>query len=343
LFQKIIFTTYFFFCCSAITLSQNYSVSCIGFYNVENLFDIKDDKNVNDVDFTPNGKNLWNAERYQKKINDISEVIKKIGTDVSSDGLAILGLSEVENRGVLEDLIANKKISQKKYKIVHADSPDRRGIDVALIYQPSYFELTSSKSFELKLENDTSFRSRSQLLVSGNLLGERVHIIVAHWPSRSGGEKRSSPKRIAASKLGRSIIDSIQLAEPNAKVIYMGDLNDDPTNNSLTKHMLSNGNRKALKSKNMFNPMLEMYKKGIGSLAWRDTWNIFDQILLSPSLIKENVKGWKFYNAKVYNKQFLIQTDGPYKGYPFRTYAGGNYKGGYSDHFPVYIYLIKEQ
>ena len=343
LLQKIIFLFSCLFCLSNLAQAQEYSVSCIGFYNVENLFDVINDDKVNDIDFTPAGKNKWTSDRYQKKINNLSEVIEQIGTDVNPDGLAILGLSEVENRGVIEDLVVNPKISSKNYKIAHADSPDRRGIDVALIYQPKYFKLSSQKSFTLNLLTDTTFRTRSQLLVSGELLGERIHFIVAHWPSRSGGEKRSSPNRIAAAKLGRSIIDSIQLSEPNAKIIYMGDLNDDPTNTSLTKHMSSNGNSKRLNKKDMYNPMLNMYKKGIGSLAWRDTWNIFDQLLLSPSLIENEAKGLQFYSAKVFNKPFLIQADGAYKGYPLRTYAGGNYKGGYSDHFPVYLYLVKEQ
>ena len=338
--QKILLLLFFVFCQIQLK-SQNFVVSSIGYYNVENLFDTKDDKGVNDKDFTPFGKNSWNSIKYSNKIANISEVISKISIDVNPDGLAILGLSEVENKGVIEDLVSHANIIEKNYQIVHYDSPDKRGIDVALIYQKKYFNLQSSKNYVLNHPTDSSFRTRSQLLVSGDLLGERVHIIVAHWPSRSGGEKRSKPNRIAAANLGRSIIDSIQLAEPNAKIIYMGDLNDDPTNESLTKHLKSNGNLQKLKPSQMYNPMLDLYKKGIGSLAWRDTWNIFDQILFTPSLVK-NQKGFTFYKAKVFNSSFLIQKQGSYKGYPFRTFAGGNYIGGYSDHFPVYTFLIKQ-
>lgn len=341
--QKIYLLLCCIFCLPTFSIAQKYSVSGVGFYNVENLFDIVDNDNVNDIDFTPNGKNLWDKNKYEKKIDNISKVINQLGTEINPDGLAVLGLSEIENRGVIEDLVSHKNVSKSNYQIVHYDSPDRRGIDVALIYQPNYFKLSSSKNFILKLDSDTSFRTRSQLLVSGELQGERIHFIVAHWPSRSGGEKRSNPNRIAAAKLGRSIIDSIQKSEPNAKIIYMGDLNDDPTNESLTKYMLSNGKKNKLKKKELFNPMYEMYKKGIGSLAWRDTWNIFDQLLLTPSLINTNSKELQFYKAKVFNKPFLIQSGGSYKGYPLRTFAGGNYKGGFSDHFPVYLFLVKEQ
>lgn len=341
--QRICITFYCIFCSSIFVNAQNYLVSSIGFYNVENLFDTIDNDNVNDIDFTPLGKNLWDDKKYHKKVSDISYVISQIGTDINPDGLAILGLSEIENRVVIKDLVSHKNIVEKNYQIVHYDSPDRRGIDVALIFNPNYFTLSSSKNFVLNLESDTTFRTRSQLLVSGNLFGERIHFIVAHWPSRSGGEKRSNPNRVAAAKLGRSIIDSIQKSEPNANIIYMGDLNDDPSNESLTKYMLSNGIKNKLKKDELYNPMYEMYRKGIGSLAWRDTWNIFDQLLLSPSLANGNAKELKYYDCKVFNKPFLIQADGSYKGYPFRTFAGGNYKGGYSDHFPVYLYLLKEQ
>jgi hypothetical protein len=341
--QKILFILFSIFCFPSFIVAQNYLISGVGFYNVENLFDTKDDENVNDIDFTPQGKNLWNDSKFQKKIKNISKVIKEIGIDVNPDGLAIVGLSEIENRGVIEKLVSHENIAQRNYQIIHYDSPDRRGIDVALIYNPNYFKFKSSKNFKLKLESNPSFKTRSQLLVSGNLLGERIHFIIAHWPSRSGGEKRSNPNRIAAAKLGRSIIDSIQKSEPDAKIIYMGDLNDDPTNESLTKYMLSNGKKKKLANKDMFNPMYEMYKKGIGSLAWRDTWNIFDQLLLSPTLLNGNIKELQFYNSKVFRKPYLIQLDGNYKGYPLRTYAGGNYKGGFSDHLPVYLHLIKEQ
>ena len=123
----------------------------------------------------------------------------------------------------------------------------------------------------------------------------------------------------------------------------MGDLNDDPTNKSLTKHLGSVGEKKQLKIESMYNPMWNMYQKGVGSLAWRDTWNIFDQLLLSSPFINKSAKGLQFYQANVFNKPFLMQTDGVYKGYPLRTFAGGNYKGGFSDHFPVYLYLVKEQ
>ena len=180
-------------------------------------------------------------------------------------------------------------------------------------------------------------------MVSGYLHNERVHVIVTHWPSRSGGEKRSRPRRESAAKLGKMIVDSIQKVEPNAKIIYMGDLNDDPTDSSVKNYLKGNGKQEAVKENEMYNPWESYYKKGIGTLAYRDTWNLFDQILLSPALIDKDYTTYKLYKSVIFNKTYLINSSGQYKGYPFRTFAGGAYTGGYSDHFPVYVFLIKEK
>lgn len=321
---------------------KDYQVSCIGFYNVENLFDTLNTNGSKDFEFSPEGKNNWGTDNYWAKMDNLSRVISELGTEVTPDGAAILGVSEVENITVLEDLVINEKLKKQNYKIVHYDSPDHRGIDVALLYQPKYFEVLSSKTFSVTFPDDTSYTTRDQLLVTGNLKGEKIHVIVAHWPSRSGGQKRSEPRRMQASKVARSIVDSLLTDDANAKIFYMGDMNDDPINNSMTAGLLSTGKIKKAKNGMLFNPMTDLYKKGIGSLAWRDSWNLFDQIVVSEAMIDADLSDWSYYNVKVHNKPYMIQTEGSYKGYPKRSFNNG-WDNGFSDHFPVYLVLVKEK
>jgi hypothetical protein len=321
---------------------KTFKVACIGFYNLENLFDtILDPDLYNNVEFTPEGPNLWTSDRYHEKLEHMAFVISQIATDVTPDGPALLGVSEIENRRVLEDLVKEESIRDRNYQIVHYDSPDYRGVDVGLLYHPNYFEVTNSKSYMLRLE-DSTFRTRDQLIVSGWLDGEKIHVIVNHWPSRRGGEKKSRPKRNAAGDLSRHIVDSLLNMDRNAKILVMGDLNDDPINPSVLEHLRAKGDEKKLQEGDLFNPMYKMYKDGLGSLAYRDTWNLFDQIIISQGLLGKDFSNFKFYTARVFNKNFLTQKEGPFTGYPFRTFGGGVYLGGYSDHFPVYLFLIKE-
>ncbi len=270
-------------------------------------------------------------------------MLSELGTDVNPEGLACIGVCEIENKTVLEGLVKTEKLKSRNYQIVHYESPDRRGIDVGFLYNPKQFNLVSSQSYSLSKVGDKDFFTRDQLVVNGELNGELIHVIVAHWPSRSGGQKRSAPKRIAAGQLARSIIDSIQATNANAKILFMGDLNDDPTNASVKKHLNTVAKKENTQANQLFNPMEAFYKKGIGSLAYRDTWNLFDQIIVSPGLVDEDYSSYKYYRAKVYSKPYMKQTSGRYQGYPYRSYAGGSYAGGYSDHFPVYLFLIKEK
>jgi hypothetical protein len=316
---------------------------CIGFYNVENLFDTINDPNIRDDDFTPYGVNRWNSERYLEKIGNLSKVIAAMGQDMNPDGPAILGVAEVENRGVLEDLANHELLRERDYQVVHYTGPDARGVDVAFMYQPRYFRYISSKAYPTVIEGSPDFRTRDQLLLTGELLGERMHFIVAHWPSRRGGERRSRPLRIALADIARHIIDSIQVAEPDAKVFFMGDLNDNPTDISVRKHLRSKGTREGIKSSELFNPFETLFRRGIGSNAWRDSWSLFDQILFTPSLLGDDFSTWKYYKAEVFNAPFLRQASGRFQGYPFRSYGGGVYLGGYSDHFPTFVFLIREQ
>ncbi len=325
---------------------KEYVIACIGFYNLENLFDTIVDPDTNLIlreDFTPHGPKVWNSKRYAEKMDRLSEVISKMGTEVTPDGPAVLGVTEVENRSVLEDLVNTPKLKPRGYKVIHYDSPDKRGIDVGFLYQPKYFKPVSSRNIPLNFTDDPKHKTRDQLLVSGYLNGEMVHFVVTHWPSRRGGEKRSRPGRIAAAELGRKIIDSLRAKDPNAKVLYMGDLNDDPTDASVKKYMMAVGKQDEMGPKKLFNPMEDLYKKGVGTLAWRDTWNLFDQIILSSPLISKDYSSFRYYKVQIFNKKFLLNPKGNFKGYPFRTYVGTNYQGGYSDHFPVYVFLIKEK
>ncbi len=321
---------------------RQYKINCIAFYNLENLFDtIPNNSRGRDEEYTPEGKKVWGSKIYTEKLENMADVISKIGTEHSPKGPAILGVCEVENRSVLEDLVKMPKIADRNYKIVHFDSPDYRGIDVGLLYQGGIFELTSSRSVTLNFPDAPKYKTRDQLVVSGKLDGEMIHIIVNHWPSRSGGEKRSRPRRVSAGKLCRTIVDSIMTVDPKAKIIVMGDLNDDPSNKSVTKALKAKGKKKKLKEGDLFNTTWSLHKKGIGTLAYRDSWNLFDQLIISQQLLNDE-EGYKFYKTQIYNKKEICQKEGKYKGYPLRTHVGSTYMGGYSDHFPSYLFVIKE-
>ncbi len=319
------------------------AVAIVGFYNQENLFDTINDPNINDEEFLPNSANHWNTEKYMHKLANMSKVISRIGTDINPDGFAVLGVSEVENLRVMQDMANQPLLKKRHLGIVHYDSPDRRGIDVGLFYNPKYFKVLTTKSVRLHVPDKPGFRTRNQLVVSGLLLDDSVYIIVNHWPSRYGGEKRSRPLRNIAADLTRHISDSLLKLNPRAKIIVMGDLNDNPTNASVMKHMRAVPKNK-MKPGDFYNPMYRLFKEGIGSTAWRDTWSLFDQIFVSPALLGPVTlhSGLKFYKAFIFNKPFMQQKDGRYKGYPFRTFAGGTWLGGYSDHFPAYIVLVKQ-
>jgi len=321
---------------------KQFKVATIAFYNLENLFDTLDTPDKNDFEYTPEGLKKWDSKKYIAKQKNISEVISKIGVDLTKTAPAIIGVSEIENRKVLEDLVNTPALKKYNYKVIHYESPDRRGVDVGLLYQASMFEVTKTTSTTLKIEGMDDFRTRDQLVVSGLLDGEKIHVIVNHWPSRYGGEKRSKPLRNAAADLTRSLADSLMKIDENAKIIVMGDLNDDPNNESLTKHLVAKKDEKSTKQGELFNATYPLFQKGIGSLAYRDKWNLFDQIIVSYSLLGKDKSTFKLYKTLVFDKEFLKNQEGRYKGYPKRTHAGGVYKNGYSDHLPVYIYLIKE-
>lgn len=324
----------------SLAQSQNLQKISIGFYNLENLFDTIDTPEVEDSEYTPGAKKQWNSKKYYEKLDNMAKVLSEIAIDQTPEGLAIVGICEVENREVVEDLVNHPLLKARNYQIAHFNSPDKRGIDVALIYQPDLFELESSFPFPLKIEERLDFYSRDQLLVSGKLLGERVHILVNHWPSRSGGEERSMPLRNAAGDLSRSIANFIYSFDPEAKLIVMGDLNDDPNNASVLEHLKASGDKSLTKQGYFFNPFALIHNPdNFGSLEYRGKWNLFDQIVVSPALTTVKRKKWNFADAHVFNAAFITNQDGKYKGTPLRTYGGNTYLNGFSDHYPTYIIL----
>lgn len=326
--------------------SREFQIRTIAFYNIENLFDTENDPFTFDDDRTPTGADIWTQEKYSDKLSKIAKVLSQIGTDKAQLTPAIIGLCELENLQVLEDLIEQPQLKSSNYGIVHYDSPDRRGVDVALLYRQDVFVPLNSQSRRLMIfeaDNPTNrVYTRDQLVVSGLMDGELMHFIVNHWPSRSGGEAKSSYRRELAAGLNNKIIDSLRRIDNNAKIITMGDFNDDPTNKSIKKILRTKPKKETTEEDELFNPMEGMLKKGMGTLAFRDGWNLFDQILMSQPLVKGNYTDYKFYKAGIYNPEYLITPSGQFRGYPFRSYDYGGYTGGYSDHFPVYVYLIRE-
>ncbi len=323
--------------------NTNYFVAAIGFWNVENLYDTLNDQWKNDEDFTPVGAYAWTGIRYRQKIQNLSFAISQIAKETSPDGLALLGLCEIENRMVLEDLVNSPDLKLRNYQIVHLEGPDARGIDPAFLYNPKYFQLQKAKSYPVKMVIDSTYKTRDILLVSGVFLGEPLSILINHWPSRRGGELSSRPNRNKAAQLARALVDSLQGSDSTLKIIVMGDFNDDPVNESVRKNLQTTGSIQKVNRSVLLNPMEKLYKEGIGSLAWKDNWNLFDQIIFNQQLCATDFKNWQFYSAHVFNKSFLRSDLPADKGYPFRTFFGPKYLGGYSDHFPVYILIAKEK
>ncbi len=326
---------------NTLILKSQKNISVIAFWNVENLYDTINDPNIDDEEWLPTSKNKWNTERYFKKLNNTSLILSKIGTDQQKKGAAVIGLAEIENKQVLEDLVKSKSLKSRKYKIVHHNSPDTRGIDVALLYQSDAFTLLSSKPYSVKLPGDSSKATRDQLLVSGKLNGEPTHFIVCHWPSRRGGEEKTNELRISAAKVTKRIIDSLMKADANSRIIVMGDLNDDPGNESVKKIINTSSEASESKENIFYNPMEKIHQKGEGTLAHKGKWNLFDQIIISPAFNSIKKGSFSYSSARINNFPEVCETNQKYLGQPFRTFAGGNYLGGFSDHFSVCIYLKK--
>jgi len=343
------FLIFMLFSCAIMTLyaqeKKLYKIHTIAFYNLENLFDTINDPNKFDESSPIMELKTNRAEVYKKKVKNMARVIADIGLEVTNNTPAIIGICEVENREVIEDVINDSLLRDKNYGIVHYPSPDIRGIDVALLYQKKLFKPINTSSHELKIY-DLSTRNRiytrDQLLVSGELEGDLIHVIVNHWPSRSGGEAKSAPNRKAAAHLSKRLVDSLQTIDPYAKVFILGDLNDNPTDSSIKDGLKTEKNRKKVGLKGIYNPYENYFKDGLGTTAYRDAWSLFDQIMLTKPLLEKDFTSFQFYKANIYNKNYLIDKSGTFKGYPKRSFSYSGFTDGFSDHFPVYVYVIKE-
>jgi predicted extracellular nuclease len=321
---------------------RNFKIHTVAFYNLENLFDTINDVNKND-EASPIMEIRFNRGKiYREKVSNMAEVVSQIGYDVTKRPPSILGICEVENRTVVEDLISDEKLRKYNYGIVHYESPDDRGIDVGLIYNKDVFKVKNSSSHDVFITGNNSSKrrnTRDQLVVSGHLDGELMHFIVNHWPSRGADET----KRIAAAEVNNFIIDSLRNKYESPKIITMGDFNDDPFDKSIKKILGAKKNISDVKINDLYNPFETiLVDEGVGSNAYRDKWQLFDQIILSKPFLDKNYKDYQLYKAGVFNKSFLINKKGKFKGYPFRSFSYGTFTGGYSDHLPPYIYLLKE-
>ncbi|MBO7262167.1 MAG: endonuclease/exonuclease/phosphatase family protein [Alistipes sp.] len=317
----------------------------VAFWNFENLFDIYDDPETHDEEFTPEGVKKWNEVKYQKKLSNMERVIFDMAA-INKDYPVVIGLSEIENRSVLEDFVNQPKLKGAKYRICHFDSPDARGVDVAFLYRADVFKLEGSDNIKLNVPELPNFRTRDLVVMWGTIEGEPFYFLVSHWPSRLGGKEASQFKRDACARQIREIKDSLLQANPATKVVVMGDFNDDATDASLVKIMGAKGKLKELQTGDFFNPYYQMLKAGLGTLAYQDSWNLFDNICVTENLVNGTygklrlIKGKKFY-GNIFTRPYMLQQEGQYKGYPLRTFVTNNFQNGFSDHFPVYIYIGK--
>ncbi len=310
----------------------------VAFYNVENLFDTTHDEGKDDAEFLPGGAKDWNTEKYEAKLKNLAQVLGSMARDCVPEGPAAIGLAEVENRRVLDDLVRQPGLAESGYEVVHYEGPDTRGIDCVLLVDPKQFSVTSSKLIlSTPFEGDTLHKTRGFLVVDGRMAGERLCIIVNHWPSR-GAE---SPVRVHAARQVRAVADSLLRRDKKLKLIVMGDLNDDPMDESLAALGAKKYTREVQKN-DFYNPWWETLEdKGVGTLLYRGKWNLFDQILVSYPLLNAP-KGLLYDHNEVFMRTYLFQHEGRYKGSPLRTFSGNEWLNGYSDHLPTIVYLRKK-
>lgn len=357
--KKIFFSIFFVllaFSASAqgTKTKQNY---VIGFYNLENLFDIYNDPVKNDEEFLPEGKNKWTQAKYEKKLANMARVIADMAR---SNGRyhAILGVSEIENRLVLEDLVSQEAIADANYQIVHYDGPDRRGVDVGLLYKPEQFTLLDSESIPFDFNSDIDFsdvdtdyfRTRDILMVHGLIDGEHFAFYVMHLPSRIGG--KGANLRSRGAEIAYNHARKMEEKYPGIKVVMMGDMNDDPFDDSMVKYLHGKETVAEMGVEDYYNPYLSMIKAGYGSLCYQGTWCIYDQELINYNLavapdgglkIQPVTKGMRgtWYDGVIFKRPYMTTQRGQYKGYPFRTFSNGAFVGGYSDHYPTFIVVGK--
>lgn len=342
LFYGFLSALFFQWCLSAGAQGKKYELYSVGFYNLENLFDTIHDAGKNDYEYLPEGTNKWNRMKYLDKLKNMATVLNEMSADMLPMGMAVVGVSEIENSRVLADLVSHEVLAHRGWDFVHVEGPDRRGVDCGLLYNPKLFTPVATKLAPyITTDNDTTYKTRGFLIVSGDMAGERLHFIVNHWPSRYA----KSPARERAGVLVRQLKDSLMNENPESKVIIMGDMNDDPDNKSLKKCLGAVREQNQLKkSSDLYNPWWNILRnKGLGTLKYKGKWNLFDQIIVSGNMVGKNRETLKYYKPEIFTRSYMLQQEGKYKGSPKRTHAGGVWLNGYSDHLPAIIYLIKEQ
>lgn len=346
---------------------KRYALYGVAFYNLENLFDTLHDAGKNDYEYLPDGTMKWGKMKYEAKLHNMSRVLSELCTEkLRNIGAAVIGVSEIENANVLDDLLKQPSLANRGYKYVDVPSYDRRGVECAFFYNPKFFDMEryfcvqynygpSGKvddpmlGFYLDekgkvqaydhLQGDTTYITRGFLVMEGKLAGEKMFFIVNHWPSRAAGDE----VRQRAGWQVRQLKDALQKSEPGAKVVIMGDMNDDPGNKSMTTQLGCKSELKDVKEGDMYNPWYNtLYKVGQGTLMYNGKWNLFDQIVMSGNMIGTDRSTLKYYQHAIFMPPYLFQQEGKYKGNPLRTHAGGVWLNGYSDHLPTQIYLVKE-
>lgn len=357
--KKLLFSIAFvlLLCMSSSAAGKAGREYVIGFYNVENLFDTVDNPHANDEEFLPEGKNEWTEDRYRIKLHNIATVIKAMA-DANGKFHSVLGLAEVENSTVLKDLVAQPELKKAGFRYVHKDCPDPRGIDVALLYNPKEFKYIDSESIPFSFDRDAnikidiseadrrSFRTRDILMVHGKIAGEEFAFYVTHLPSRIGG-KGTDTRCIGADIIYRHS-QKMQKKYPGIKIVVMGDMNDDPIDESQTRWLHAKATIEETGANDFFCPFTRLLKEGNGSLEYKGKWNIFDIIEVNRNLASPDAKGLRIkpvdakgHYGKVFKPAFLTQQSGRYKGTPFRTFSNGQFIKGYSDHYPTYIIIGK--
>lgn len=306
----------------------------IAFYNVENLFDTIDEPRTIDSEYMPKSSLKWNTQRYFAKQKNLSRVIEAMNFP------SIMGMAEVENRRVLEDLVAQPLLLSKNYGIAHFESPDERGIDVAMIYKKVDFEVKKQKTHDIKFPTSND-KTRDILEVNGVLRGGiELTVFVNHFPSRRGGADESEPKRVYVASVLRKAVDSLFQKDPNARIVIMGDFNDEPSNTSLNKTLgATEWQREVaneLPSKALYNLGAAIERRGEGTEYYKG-WDVLDQIIVSGSLLDGRSKATTRDEETVFNADLVIFKDKAGNRLPNRTYTGPIYRGGFSDHFPVFI------
>ena len=345
--RKLCFSLFFLVLSALPSLAQGRQLTChaIAFYNQENLFDTIHDAGKNDYDFLPDGSYHWNTMKYEHKLANMSKVLCELGTDKVPMGASIVGMAEVENSRVLDDLCKQPCMVERGYKYVHIEGPDKRGIDCALIYNPKAFTVEKSFLQPYVYENgDTTHATRGFLTVQGKLAGDDLTVIVCHWPSR-GAEGKF---RDWGGKQVRHLTDSIMAANPRMHIVVMGDMNDDPDNSSMSQYLGAKRKEKDVKAGDFYNPWWEILRgKGQGTLSYQGGWNLFDQIVFSKNMIDgrkdKSYKELTLHSYQIFQRDYLIQQSGKYKGSPLRTTGSGVWMDGYSDHLPTVTYVVKEQ